>query len=149
MIGTLDVYLPLPGPPVKPPAEVPQDDPKGSYVNNVCVAELCRYAAGVRCKTFPIYLFLNFRIRAQPLNYIKFNFSFSHCRRQGVAKQLMAAAGKLCKARGLERMYVHVDADNEAALRLYRGLGFEESGLTSPGIQGSIIGRRYILRWSL
>lgn len=49
-------------------------------------------------------------------------------RRQGVARSLMAAALEDARAEGLRAMFLEVDAANEAARALYRGLDFYEVG---------------------
>ena len=53
-------------------------------------------------------------------------------RRQGLATGLMRAALKLAASVGAETMFLEVAADNDAAIGLYRGLGFERIGLR-PG----------------
>jgi [ribosomal protein S18]-alanine N-acetyltransferase len=49
-------------------------------------------------------------------------------RRRGVGRALMQAAMAQAEADGAETMSLEVAADNEAALALYRGLGFGEIG---------------------
>ena len=53
-------------------------------------------------------------------------------RRGGLARGLMLAALQLAAAVGAEAMFLEVAADNDAAIGLYRGLGFERIGLR-PG----------------
>ncbi len=47
-------------------------------------------------------------------------------RRQGVATSLMKAAGIWAKQKGIKRMQLQVWAKNEAAIRLYRKIGFQD-----------------------
>lgn len=49
-------------------------------------------------------------------------------RRRGVAKALLAAAQQVAASRGVEALFLEVAADNQAALALYRGLGFRQVG---------------------
>lgn len=46
-------------------------------------------------------------------------------RRQGIGKQLMEFAANQARARGLERMLLDVEVENEGARRLYERLGFQ------------------------
>lgn len=50
-------------------------------------------------------------------------------RRQGVARALIAYAEDLARGRGATGLMVLTGADNEAALALYRALGFEDYDL--------------------
>ena len=45
-------------------------------------------------------------------------------RRQGVAKQLVAAAFQDARLAGVQHLYVHVERENEAAHRLYLDCSF-------------------------
>ena len=47
-------------------------------------------------------------------------------RRQGIARQLMAASESLATERGITYLFLEVNAENTPALRLYEDLGFEE-----------------------
>lgn len=49
-------------------------------------------------------------------------------RRRGVARRLVEASLAEAAARGAERMFLEVAADNEAARVLYKALGFAEVG---------------------
>ena len=49
-------------------------------------------------------------------------------RRQGLARTLLTAALTLARSRGIQAMFLEVAADNQAALGLYRGAGFEQVG---------------------
>ncbi len=46
------------------------------------------------------------------------------CRRAGLARQVMAVAARDAHLRGVRSMYLQVSRDNEAAVALYRSLGF-------------------------
>lgn len=50
-------------------------------------------------------------------------------RRRGVGRSLTQAVAARALATGAERLLLEVGADNPAAVRLYRELGFEEVGL--------------------
>jgi ribosomal-protein-alanine N-acetyltransferase len=49
-------------------------------------------------------------------------------RREGVARDLVLNVLRTCPMLNLEHLFLEVAADNEAASRLYAGLGFEEVG---------------------
>ncbi len=49
-------------------------------------------------------------------------------RRQGVAAALMQDVFGACKARGIDRVFLDVAADNSAAIALYARLGFDTIG---------------------
>lgn len=49
-------------------------------------------------------------------------------RRQGLAKQLMRLAEETGRARGAQALFLEVADDNDAAIALYQGLGFDEVG---------------------
>jgi len=48
-----------------------------------------------------------------------------YMRRQGVALKMIRAAEQLAVDRGMRMLYLHVDAHNEAAIRLYLRAGFQ------------------------
>jgi N-acetylglutamate synthase len=47
-----------------------------------------------------------------------------HCRRRGLAGRVLASLAQAAQARGCERMFLQVEAQNAAALSLYRRAGF-------------------------
>ena len=47
-------------------------------------------------------------------------------RRKGIAKLMMTAIDKIASIRKIETIYLHVDVDNKAALRLYEKSGFKK-----------------------
>ncbi|KAL3921185.1 MAG: hypothetical protein SGARI_006744 [Bacillariaceae sp.] len=47
-------------------------------------------------------------------------------RRRGIAKLMMNAIDKVASIRRIETIYLHVDVDNKAALRLYENAGFRK-----------------------
>ncbi|MBC9227521.1 GNAT family N-acetyltransferase [Aeromicrobium sp. 636] len=49
-------------------------------------------------------------------------------RREGVGSRLLAAVQDTARARGAERLLLEVADDNEAALAMYRGAGYDEIG---------------------
>jgi ribosomal-protein-alanine N-acetyltransferase len=54
------------------------------------------------------------------------------CRRRGVAKLLLEEAMRHLYREGVHRIHLEVEDENEAALRLYRGMEFRENGMR-PG----------------
>ncbi|WP_283135343.1 GNAT family N-acetyltransferase [Rhizohabitans arisaemae] len=48
-------------------------------------------------------------------------------RRRGVATTLLGAGARWASTQGIQRMYLQVEKDNEAARRLYAGIGFTHS----------------------
>ena len=50
------------------------------------------------------------------------------CRRQGLGRAVTEALVQLAQTRKLEQIALEVRASNEAAIALYRGLGFEKVG---------------------
>jgi ribosomal-protein-alanine N-acetyltransferase len=50
------------------------------------------------------------------------------CRRRGIAKALLEEAMRHLYREGAHRIHLEVEDNNEAALRLYRGMEFRESG---------------------
>lgn len=72
-------------------------------------------------------------------------------RRQGIAGRLLGWFYDRARTGGFDRVTLHVWADNEPALRLYAGEGFEEIGRAGipwhprlPHQGGSILMRRYL-----
>jgi ribosomal protein S18 acetylase RimI-like enzyme len=59
-------------------------------------------------------------------------------RRRGVATALAAAAERAVRERGADRLRLSVSVDNEAALALYRGLGYGDVGIPPRRVQGTI-----------
>ena len=49
-------------------------------------------------------------------------------RRQGIARQLVEALGDALRAQGVQSLTLEVRASNEAAIQLYRSLGFTQVG---------------------
>ena len=49
-------------------------------------------------------------------------------RRQGIARQLVEALGDALQAQGVQSLTLEVRASNEAAIQLYRSLGFTQVG---------------------
>ncbi|MDX9997973.1 MAG: N-acetyltransferase [Phenylobacterium sp.] len=62
-------------------------------------------------------------------------------RRKGIARLLVEAASGLAKTAGAEALFLEVAHDNDAAIALYRGAGFEEVG-RRPGYYGRGGGQR-------
>jgi len=60
------------------------------------------------------------------------------CRRRGVATALANAAERAVVARGSARLRLSVSVDNEAALTLYRRLGYGDIGVPPRRVQGTI-----------
>lgn len=50
-------------------------------------------------------------------------------RRRGIGRQLMVAAERLARARGSRVVRLEVSVTNRAAIRLYRGLGYQADGI--------------------
>lgn len=61
-------------------------------------------------------------------------------RRQGIGKQLMEFAEKQAQAKGLKRMVLDVETENEGARRLYQRLGFQATKVMAD--------RRYCKRFN-
>jgi predicted GNAT family acetyltransferase len=59
-------------------------------------------------------------------------------RRQGVATSLASAAEQAVVARGSARLRLSVSVDNDAALALYRQLGYGDVGVPPRRVQGTI-----------
>jgi GNAT superfamily N-acetyltransferase len=59
-------------------------------------------------------------------------------RRRGVATALMAHAEALAAGRGHDRVSIGHSLDNEAARRLYEGLGYRNSGVPPRPVRGTI-----------
>jgi len=59
-------------------------------------------------------------------------------RRRGVATALAAAAERAVVERGADRLRLSVSVDNEAALALYRGLGYRDVGIPPRRVHGTI-----------
>lgn len=59
-------------------------------------------------------------------------------RRRGVATALAAAAERAVAARGSARLRLSVSVDNDAALALYRRLGYRDVGIPPRRVQGTI-----------
>lgn len=51
-----------------------------------------------------------------------------HCRRRGIALELIRHAAASSKKRGAKRLFLEVRSSNEAAISLYHKAGFEEDG---------------------
>ena len=49
-------------------------------------------------------------------------------RRRGIAAELLRRLEHSASSAGAELLWLHVDVENEAAIRLYRGAGFEQKG---------------------
>jgi RimJ/RimL family protein N-acetyltransferase len=60
-------------------------------------------------------------------------------RRSGVATALMAEAERLAAAAGHERIGISHSVDNDAARRLYAGLGYRDAGLPPKRVRGPIV----------
>lgn len=56
-------------------------------------------------------------------------------RGRGIGGELLTACLELAKRRGITRVELETRADNEAALRLYRRLGFEYEGMKRRGMR--------------
>lgn len=63
------------------------------------------------------------------------------CHRRGIGAQLFQAMFAAAKAKGYEKLFAYVRADNEAGLRAYRGQGFEVIGTAKRHCK---IGDKYI-----
>lgn len=59
-------------------------------------------------------------------------------RRRGVATALAGAAEQAVVARGFDRLRLSVSVDNDAALTLYRHLGYGDVGIPPRRVQGTI-----------
>ena len=59
-------------------------------------------------------------------------------RRRGVATALASAAEQAILARGFDRLRLSVSVDNDAALELYRHLGYGDVGIPPRRVQGTI-----------
>jgi GNAT superfamily N-acetyltransferase len=59
-------------------------------------------------------------------------------RRQGVATALAVAAERVVRARGADRLRLCVSIDNDAAMALYRGLGYGDVGIPTRRVHGTI-----------
>jgi GNAT superfamily N-acetyltransferase len=60
-------------------------------------------------------------------------------RRSGIGTALMAEAERLVAAEGHRGIGIGHSIDNEAARRLYEGLGYRDAGLPPTRVQGSIV----------
>jgi ribosomal protein S18 acetylase RimI-like enzyme len=60
-------------------------------------------------------------------------------RRRGVARALTTACEGEARDRGYDRITVTVSEDNEASQALYRGLGYEDSGVPPRRVVGTIM----------
>ena len=67
-------------------------------------------------------------------------------RRQGLARQLMLEAETKAAATGAVRMALHVYVGNEAAVRLYEGMGYRQVGIAEnfygPGMDALVYLKR-------
>jgi ribosomal protein S18 acetylase RimI-like enzyme len=59
-------------------------------------------------------------------------------RRRGVATALAGAAERAVAARGFDRLRLSVSVDNDAALTLYRRLGYADVGIPPRRVHGTI-----------
>ena len=59
-------------------------------------------------------------------------------RRRGVATALAGAAERAVVARGADRLRLSVSVDNDAALALYRGLGYGDVGIPPRRVHGTV-----------
>jgi RimJ/RimL family protein N-acetyltransferase len=66
-------------------------------------------------------------------------FVLGRRRRGGVATALMAEAERLAAAEGHERLAIGHSAANEAARRLYEGLGYRDAGVPPRRVEGTIL----------
>jgi ribosomal protein S18 acetylase RimI-like enzyme len=79
----------------------------------------------------------------------------SQYRRQGIAKLMMKAIDKVASIRNIETIFLHVDVENQAALRLYENAGFRKLPSDNPAFyeftrklnlhDGATKGRRHFL----
>ena len=69
-------------------------------------------------------------------------------RRQGIARQLVEALGDALQAQGVQSLTLEVRASNEAAIQLYRSLGFTQVG-RRPRYYTKPTEDALILRWTL
>jgi GNAT superfamily N-acetyltransferase len=60
-------------------------------------------------------------------------------RRRGVARALTTVCEGEARDRGYDRITVTVSEDNEASQALYRGLGYEDSGVPPRRVVGTIM----------
>lgn len=51
------------------------------------------------------------------------------CRRRGVASGLIRELLRVCRERGMKRVLLDVRESNEAAIKLYKGTGFQVDGM--------------------
>ena len=60
-------------------------------------------------------------------------------RRSGIGTALMVKAERVAAARGHGRIGIGHSIDNEAARRLYEGLGYRDAGFPPTRVRGSIM----------
>lgn len=60
-------------------------------------------------------------------------FVDARCRRQGVARTMLAHAESLCKGWGFRRLFLSTSTLSQAAVALYRSAGYRESEYTGAG----------------
>eukprot|EP00798_Chlamydomonas_sp_ICE-L_P026095 gene26095-11804_t len=56
----------------------------------------------------------------------------THVRRQGIARKLVAHAEKMAVEWGCRSVGLHCNPSNEAAMKLYRSLGYRKTGVLEP-----------------
>jgi GNAT superfamily N-acetyltransferase len=66
-------------------------------------------------------------------------FVREHRRRRGFGTAVTLAAERLVRARGAKRISLGTSIDNRAARRLYKKLGYRDSGLDPERVQGTIM----------
>jgi GNAT superfamily N-acetyltransferase len=65
-------------------------------------------------------------------------FVLAERRREGIGTELSLAAERLTIERGLDRLSIGASVENEGALRLYKRLGFVDSGLSPQRVRGTV-----------
>jgi ribosomal protein S18 acetylase RimI-like enzyme len=60
-------------------------------------------------------------------------------RREGLATRLTEAAERLAAERGHDRISLSVGVANDAAQKLYTGLGYADAGVPAKRVQGTIV----------
>lgn len=114
-------------------ADVERDGfgPKPCY--SALLAELDGRVAGL-ASFFPSYS----TFRGRPCLYLDNLYVEDWCRRRGVARALLARVASIARARGCQRVDLHVREGNDAETA-YRRVGFEPSGSLAMTLTGKAL----------